>query len=80
MDHSTKRSASKHVGRSKNLLLSDELILTDTTAETPAERRTWSPPSVAWVLLATLGLQVGLNLLQAFSVGSKGGSDADRRC
>jgi hypothetical protein len=44
----------------------------ETTAETPAERSPWYVPSYAWVLLATLGLQVGLYLSQVFGVLGKG--------
>ena len=47
-------------------------MTTETTAEPPAERSTWYAPSVTWVLLATLGLQVGLYLSQLFGVLGKG--------
>ncbi len=47
-------------------------MTTETTAETPAEGSPWYAPSVAWVLLATLGLQVGLYLSQPFGGGARG--------
>jgi hypothetical protein len=47
-------------------------MTTETTAKTLAEPNPWHAPSYAWVLLATLGLQVGLYLSQHFGGLDKG--------
>ena len=47
-------------------------ILPTKFGATPAERRSWYAPSVAWVLMATLGLQVGLYLSQLNGGWGKG--------
>jgi Leucine-rich repeat (LRR) protein len=44
----------------------------ETTEDAPAERSPWYAPSYALVLLATLGLQVGLYLSQFFGGVGKG--------
>lgn len=47
-------------------------MTTETTAKTPAEQSPWYAPSFAWVLLATLVLEVGLCLLQLLGGLGKG--------